>query len=316
MSIKMKAIAVLAGLVLMVMTLAQSENGGRYPFVVVLGIAQDAGFPQAGCRNDCCAVAWRDASKRKHVSCLGIVDPQTHQRWLIEATPDFPEQLRLLDEIEPSSNTPDLSGILLTHGHIGHYSGLMFLGHEAIGAKEVPVYAMPRMQSFLTNNGPWDQLVRYRNIKLCGIAADTPVKLNNRITVTPFRVPHRQEYTEVVGFRIDGPNKSLVFIPDIDKWERWERRIEEVIAGVDVAYLDGTFYADGEIPTRDLSEIPHPFIEQSIERFRSLPAEERAKIRFIHLNHTIPLLDPTSKARRAIEKAGFAVASELERVSL
>ncbi len=148
MSIKMKAITVLAGLVLMVMTLAQSENGGRYPFIVVLGIAQDAGFPQAGCRNDCCAVAWRDGSKRKHVSCLGIVDPQTHQRWLIDATPDFPEQLRLLDEIEPSSSTPDLSGILLTHGHIGHYSGLMFLGHEAIGAKEVPVYAMPRMQSF------------------------------------------------------------------------------------------------------------------------------------------------------------------------
>ncbi len=286
------------------------------PFVVVLGIAQDAGYPQAGCQKKCCAAAWGDPARRRHVSCLAIVDPQTHQRWLIDATPDFRAQLRMLDAVEPPTGRPGLAGILLTHGHIGHYTGLMFLGHESIGAKGVAVYAMPRMGEFLTGNGPWDQLVRFGNIKLRPLAADKPVKLNERITVTPLRVPHREEYTEVVGFRIAGPKRSVLFIPDIDKWDRWGRRIEDVIAKVDVAYLDGTFYADGEIPARDMSQIPHPFITESMKRFATLPAEERAKIRFIHLNHTNPALDPGSTAARAIHSAGFAVANELERTPL
>jgi len=286
------------------------------PFVIVLGIAQDAGYPQAACRKKCCTAAWGDAARRRHVSCLAIVDPHTHERWLIDATPDFRAQLRMLDAVEPPTTTPGLAGILLTHGHIGHYTGLMFLGHESIGASGVPVYAMPRMREFLAGNGPWDQLVRFGNIKLRPLAADKPVKLNERITVTPLRVPHREEYTEVVGFRIAGPKRSVLFIPDIDKWDRWGRRIEDLIAKVDVAYIDGTFYADGEIPSRDRSQIPHPFISESMKRFATLPAEERAKIRFIHLNHTNPALDPGSTAARAIHSAGFAVANELERTRL
>ena len=293
-----------------------AETPGRNPFVVVLGVAQDGGFPQAGCIKERCTAAWSDPAKRKHVSCLAIVDPRTHQRWLIDATPDFRGQLRMLDAIETPAGTPGLAGILLTHAHVGHYTGLMFLGHESIGAKAVPVFAMPRMGEFLSSNGPWDQLIGYGNIKLRPLAADTPVKLNERITITPLPVPHRREYSEVVGFRITGPNKSILFIPDIDKWERWDRRIEDLIADVDIAYLDGTFHADGEIPNRDMSQIPHPLIAETMKRFESLPRSERAKIRFIHLNHTNPALDPNSAAARAIRAAGFAVAAELERTPL
>jgi len=287
------------------------------PFVVVLGVAQDAGYPQAGCAKECCAAAWEDASRRRHVSCLAIVDPVSGERWIIDATPDFREQLRMLDEIAPvAGRAPGLAGILLTHAHIGHYTGLMFVGHESIGAKECPVYAMPRMREFLSSHGPWDQLVNYRNIVLRDLAADEPVALNDRITVTPFRVPHREEYSEAVGFRIDGPSRSVLFIPDVDKWDRWDRRIEDAIAGVDVAYLDGTFYADGELGRRDMSAIPHPFIAESMERLAPLPAAERAKIRFIHLNHTNPALREGTDARRAIEAAGFRTADERQRESI
>ena len=293
-----------------------SEPAG--PFVVVLGIAQDGGFPQAGCGKSCCTQAWSDPSKRRHVCCLAVVDPTSQQRWIIDATPDFKAQLRMLEELGPASQIPGagLAGIFLTHGHIGHYTGLMHLGHEAMGAKNVPVYVMPRMGKFLSTNGPWDQLVRYKNIKLLEMVADQPVQLNKRISITPFRVPHREEYTEVVGYRIDGPNRSVLFIPDIDKWEHWDRRIEDMIADVDVAYLDGTFYADGEIPNRNMANIPHPFIAESMQRFKSLPAKEKAKIRFIHLNHTNPALPSGSAVRKAITDAGFSVATESERVDL
>jgi pyrroloquinoline quinone biosynthesis protein B len=284
----------------------------NFPYAIVLGIAQDAGYPQAGTKNN---EAWEDLSKRRHASCLGIVDPQTGERWLIEATPDFKDQLHQLDKIAPVEDIPGLSGIFLTHAHIGHYTGLMHVGHEVIGAPNVPVYSMPRMGEFLRTNGPWDQLVRYKNIKLMSLESDKPVRLNSRLTITPFLVPHREEYSETVGYRVDGPNRSIIFIPDINKWELWDEwgtRVEDIIAEVDVAYLDGSFYQEGEIPGRDMSEIPHPFISESMKRFASLPAQERSKIRFIHLNHTNPAIHDNSEARNNIERSGYGVAEELE----
>jgi pyrroloquinoline quinone biosynthesis protein B len=286
------------------------------PYVVVLGIAQDGGIPQAGTKEH---PGWSDPEFRRRVVCLALVNPQSGRRWLFDATPDFREQLHHLDLVAPTDEKPGLAGIFLTHAHMGHYTGLMFLGYESLGAKGVPVYAMQRMREFLSSNGPWDQLVRYNNIALQPLEDGVAVRLNDRLTVTPFVVPHRQEYSEVVGFRIDGPNRSVLFIPDIDSWEDWDdagTRIEDMIASVDIAYLDGTFYADGELPGRDMSGIPHPLITHSMERFRELPPAEKAKVRFIHLNHTNPALWPDSDARETITGSGFRVADEGERVEL
>jgi pyrroloquinoline quinone biosynthesis protein B len=279
------------------------------PYVIVLGVAQDGGAPQAGCTKACCADRWRDASRRRHVVCLGIVDPAASSCWLIDATPDFPDQLRRLGDTK-------LAGILLTHAHIGHYTGLMHLGREVMGTKGVPVYAMPRLREFLAGHGPWSQLVSLGNITVEPLADGAPVVLSERVTVTPFLVPHRDEYSETVGFRIDGPHRSALFVPDIDKWDRWERRIEDLLAEVDVAWLDGTFYDDTELPGRSMKDIPHPFITESMARFAVLPAAQRDKVRFIHLNHTNPALEPGSDSRRAVEAAGFHVADEMERFDL
>lgn len=286
------------------------------PYVLVLGIGQDAGYPQAGTKDH---PAWDDRSLRRHAACIAVVDPVSSERFLFEATPDFKEQLHRLDVEAPHPDVPGLAGVFLTHGHIGHYTGLMHLGHEGIGARRVPVYAMPRMESFLKSNGPWDQLVRFENIALRPLRDLAPVRLNPRLEVVPFLVPHRDEYTETVGFEIRGPRRKVVFLPDIDKWDRLEeldRTIEEILARVDVAYLDGSFFADGEIPGRDISEIPHPFIRESIERFSKLPESERGKVRFIHLNRTNPALVPGSDAQKAVAAAGFRLAQELERVDL
>lgn len=291
------------------------EQNAHAPYVTVLGIAQDAGFPQAGCRKECCRAAWGDHSLRRYATCLAIVDPQHGQRWLIDCTPDFREQLRVLDRDSPTDKSPGLNGILLTHAHIGHYAGLIHLGREVIGSNGVPVHAMPRMRRFLENNGPWDQLVRLNQIDIRELTAARPVKLNQRIEVTPFLVPHRDEYSETVGFSIQGPSRKVIYIPDIDKWKRWDIRIEDIVADADIAYLDGTFFANGELPGRDMSGIPHPFVVESISRFRTLSAKDRDKVRFIHANHTNPILDPSSAATRIVEAAGHHVAEQGERLS-
>jgi pyrroloquinoline quinone biosynthesis protein B len=290
--------------------------GSGDPFIAVLGIAQDGGYPQAGCRKPCCAKVWDDVSRRRYVSCIAIVDPVTHERWIVDATPDFRDQLRLLDQIYPVDDSPGITGILLTHAHMGHYTGLMHLGREVMGTRGVPVFAMPQMNEYLRTNGPWDQLVRLENIELRAIEDGVAVALNDRILVTPFLVPHRDEYTETVGYRIAGPNRSVIYISDIDKWEAWDESIVDVVAGVSAAYLDATFYADGEIAGRSMKDVPHPFIEESMQLFGPLPASEKSKIRFIHFNHTNPVLDPASDARKRVIEAGFEVAEQSEKFTL
>jgi len=286
-------------------------------YLVVLGIAQDGGAPQAGSASE---PGWHDPSKRRLATSLAIVDDQHQLRYLFDATPNFPEQLQRLDEMAPRANKakPALDGIFLTHAHMGHYTGLMWLGKEVMGADKVPVHAMPRMAGYLRTNGPWSQLVKLSNIELHQMQAGEPV-LEPGFTVTPLLVPHRQEFSEVVGFRIEAGAKKVLFIPDIDSWEQWDAlgtRIEDEIAKVDVAYLDATFFANGEIPGRDMSGFPHPFIRHSMERFAKLPASEKAKVRFIHLNHSNQALWPGTAERAEIEAAGFRVAEEGERVEL
>ena len=285
------------------------------PFVVVLGTAQDGGYPQAGTPP---GPAW-EPERRRYAASLGLVDPATGERWLFEATPDFREQLHAFDRVAPGKGAaPALTGIFLTHAHVGHYAGLIHIGHEIIGARAVPVHAMPRMREFLSAHGPWDQLVRFGNIELRDLEDGVTVRLNERLSVTAFRVPHRDEYSETVGFRITGPSRTVIFLPDIDKWERWDAlgtRIEDVVAGADVAYLDATFYRDGEVPGRAMSEIAHPFIEETMRRFAGATASERAKIRFIHLNRTNPAAFDGPE-RSAVERAGFRIARMLEVVPL
>ncbi len=286
------------------------------PFVIVLGVAQDGGAPQAGCRRECCAGRWDDPTLRLRVACLGIVDPQTSQRWMIDATPDFPAQLRALGAAAPPVEGGLSAGILLTHAHIGHYTGLIHLGREVMGARGVTVYAMPRMEVFLSEKGPWEQLIVLGSITIEPMSAGVAIPLNDRITVTPMAVPHRHEYSETVGFRIDGPNRSALYVPDIDKWHRLDVLIEDLVMDVDVAYLDGTFFDDGELPDRNMAEIPHPLIVETMERLGGLSARDRRKVRFIHLNHTNPALRSDSSATRDIETSGFGVAAEGERFSL
>jgi len=273
----------------------------------VLGTAQDAGKPQIGQHAD---PAWRDGALIRTASSLALLERESNSFYLFDATPDIKFQLYALAQYSGQPDTK-LAGVFLTHGHMGHYLGLAQLGREAMGAKNIPVYAMPKMQNFLENNGPWDLLVKLGNIKINPLLDQMPVKLGDNITVTPFAVPHRGEYTETVGFRIQGAGKSAIYLPDIDSWEKWDEtgtKLEDVIAANDYLFLDATFYSGDELPGRDMSKIPHPTITHTIERLQPLSPNARAKIHFTHLNHSNPAHDEITNAFQNIEKSGFNVA--------
>lgn len=271
----------------------------------VLGIAQDGGFPHAGCKKDCCITLLEQPNAKKMVTCLGIRNTVNKKAWMFEATPDFKFQLAALIKGGYS-----LEGIFLTHAHIGHYTGLMHLGREVMGASEVPVYAMPRMTDFLKNNGPWSQLVNLQNIGLKELANAQPVELEETVKIIPIQVPHRDEFSETVGYHVKGPLRQFLFIPDIDKWEKWDQDIAAWLSKVDYAFLDATFFENKEVPGRDMSEIPHPFVVETMAQLKDLPQGERAKVYFIHFNHTNPLLQEGSEAREMVRKNGFNYAEE------
>ena len=270
-------------------------------YIQVLGIVQDAGYPHIGCEKDCCKVV---SPGDYFVSCLGLVDKTNNKRYLFDATPDIHNQINLLEKF-PEANLID--GIFLTHAHIGHYTGLMYLGREGLGGKNIMVYALKRMARFLTKNGPWDQLVKLNNISIQTISNKEFVKLSENIFVIPIRVPHRDEYSETVGYKIIGKSKKILFIPDIDKWDEWKKSIIEEVKLVDYAFIDGTFYNGSEL-NRDMREIPHPSIEETLQLFSNQPLAERKKIYFIHINHTNPILTNKNGIRDMVESLGFNIA--------
>jgi len=308
----MKLLSIIAFLICSFSCAAQEKTGVS---LLVLGTAQDGGSPHVGCSKDCCSHLFTLPDNTRKVVSLGIIDHNTQSTFLFEATPDLPAQLKQLQRYSNSPLTAP-NGIFLTHAHMGHYTGLMYLGREALGASQVPVYAMPQMALFLKNNGPWSQLVNLNNIVLKYLLNNTKIQLTKNLSVSPFTVPHRDEYSETVGFEIVGPNASVLFIPDIDKWEKWSSSIVDRIQQVDYAFLDATFYDSREINNRDITEIPHPFVIESMQLFSDLSPKDRSKIHFIHFNHTNPLWNERSQAHEEVLKEGYQIAKFMQEIKL
>jgi len=281
------------------------------PRVIVLGVAQDAGVPQPGCHEDRCEAAASDPERARYVASIAIEDVEGHV-YLVDATPDLNRQLRWLTSAGVTSpkrgtrtRTP-VDGVFLTHAHMGHYLGLAYFGFEAAHTDAIPVWATPRMVAFLRGNAPWDQLVKLGELELTPLEPGGTVALGElRVTAVP--VPHRGEYTDTVAYRVEGPNRTLLYVPDVDPWHRHaDGAALELFDGVDVALVDGTFFSGDELPGRDLGAIGHPLMRDTVELLAPLGAAGPELV-FIHLNHTNPALDEGA-ARQELEAAGARVA--------
>ena len=284
----------------------EKENKSSKILLKVLGTIQDGGIPHMGCSKECCSNYFLSKKSRIGVSSLGVSNLKHNTNYIIDATPNI--NFQLIDLIGNADPSKKLNGIFLTHAHMGHYAGLLNFGRESLNSKNIPLYLMPKFYNFILNNGPWNQLVELNNIKLNKIYNREKVILHNNLSFTPIQVPHRDEYSETVGYVIEGIHKKALYIPDIDKWAKWEVSIVEMIKSVDYAFLDGTFFDEKEINNRDISEIPHPFIIESLKLFKELDESEKSKVYFIHLNHTNPVLNSESSEYKKVISDGFNIA--------
>ncbi len=274
-------------------------------YIYILGNTQDAGLPHIGCKHRFCLDNFTKYEEF-YVTSIAVVNSDLNKYILFEATPDITYQLNhIKNNIFKEFLLPE--AIYITHAHIGHYTGLMYFGREALGSKNLLVKVLPKMSNFLKTNGPWSQLVTLNNIQIQNVEFDESNSELSNIYVTPIKVPHRDEYSETAGYVIAGKNKKALFIPDIDKWEKWDKNLIELVKDFDYLLLDATFYNSGEI-NRDIREIPHPLVSETINLLNSLSKENKSKVYFIHMNHTNSMLDINSDLSKLIISKGFNIA--------
>ena len=286
---------------------------GQSEYIYILGNVQDAGLPHIGCQHKFCKDKFNEFEEYFTTS-IAVVDPVNQKYILFEASPDIPYQLNYLEKkIFKKFLLPE--SVFITHAHIGHYAGLIYFGREALGSKGLKVNVLPKMANFLKTNGPWSQLVEINNINIQEINFGKKTNHLSNISVIPIKVPHRDEYSETSAYEIIGKNKKALFIPDIDKWEKWDKNLIELVQEFDYLFLDATFYDSKEI-NRDISEIPHPLVLETINLLDSLSNESKNKVYFIHMNHTNLMLDPMSELSKLIYSKGYNIARVGQRIYL
>jgi len=279
--------------------------------VVLLGIAQDGGVPQAGCSCERCVSALNDPTKVLYpVSCvIRGLDGSVH---LIEATRSLSHQLGIAATSLGKGDSLIPDSVSLTHAHLGHIEGIGQFGKESMGRSEMPLFSSSSVirvleerclsAPFQTNAVPSG--ISFSPTEGCGFELEF------------VRVPHRDEYSDTHAIKVIGPNHSLLFLPDHDDWgETLDLVGEENIRGwlssmgVEFAMIDGTFWSEGELGGRDMAQVPHPTISESLELLGERQ-EGDPEVIFIHLNHTNPALDGDSSQANHLSDLGWSIGEQ------
>jgi len=274
----------------------------------VLGRAQDGGVPHLGCERACCAQA-RRAGLREYPCSLGICDRRTGKLLLIEATPAVEPQIALLHTLseQHGRGRRPVDALLITHAHIGHYAGLMEFGEEVAATEHLPLFVTPKMASFLREHAPWSQTIEYGQVSVNEVTPGETCEPLEGLCVEFVPVPHRDELSDTMAFKVRGPAATLLWAPDVDRWDKHPGLMDRLLEGVDVALVDGTFLDEQELQGRDPARVPHPLMQDTMHDFAD--AARPGAIRFIHMNHTNAALRDASVIAD-IEARGFAVATQ------
>lgn len=278
----------------------------------ILGTAQDAGYPQLNCSCKNCAEARKNTDLKRNQSSLALIDKKNKKSYVFDITPSFPEQLSVLNETAKKNNIPTnhLDGLFITHAHLGHYTGMLFLGKEAMNVKNMPVYISKKMYDFLNHNQPWSDLIN-NYLDPVILKAEKYIKINDSFSVRTIKIPHRNEYADTAAFQVKTKNTVFIYLPDIDSWNGFFYKILPYFEESDYIFIDGTFFSRkelGEIRGRKIEEVPHPPIVKSMELFAEYNLQK--KTFFTHFNHTNPILDKESEEFKTVIKQGFRILND------
>lgn len=285
--------------------------------LLVLGVAQDGGLPHLGCTQPCCINA-RQSGRVETPACIAIRNVDTRALLLLEATPSIASQVALLHALigTPLGDGALVNAIAITHAHTGHYTGLMHLGREGAATNQVPVHVSMAVANVLQTNAPWSSVVDGNHIALHTFEPGIVFEPLPGIAIEPIAVPHRDELSDTMAFKVHGAHRTALFCPDIDAWDCM---LEPLLRGVDIALLDGTFFDDAELDKigsrRDRASIPHPTMMDTMLRIESLGEARPPDVRFIHLNHSNAAFHG-GRVAAEVAARGFGIAQAGDRIDL
>jgi pyrroloquinoline quinone biosynthesis protein B len=275
---------------------------------IVLGSGQDGGVPQFGTAGG--------LGPQRSASSVAVVGSDG-SAVLMDASPDLRSQYRRLvasPEYAARSSSEPFDAVLLTHAHMGHYTGLVHFGKEARGTRAIAAYGSPSMLAYLDANEPWASLFAEGHLRAVAVEPGETFEPIPGLRAVGHAVPHRPDHSDNVGFELTAPSRgSLLYLPDLDRWDAWPDA-HDVLARVDTALIDATFYDEMEHPDRDISTIPHPPVTDTIDRFGYLAGGTRLIL--THLNWTNRLCDPAAPEQDRVRSAGFGVAHDGMRLAL
>ena len=278
------------------------------PEVVVLGVAQDGGVPHAGCLCLNCRAARSDPGRHHLPVSLGLVSGDRFA--MVDATSGFEAQHAMLWNHSSAAceweaeRFPAPESIVLTHAHTGHYTGLWQLDRSVLAASGTRVLGPPRTMQLLLDNEPWQAMQREGFIAMEQVGFNRPFELMPKIRMELLEVPHRSEWgTDTAALTLAGPQRKMLYLPDIDFWDAWDRDVLATVREYDIALLDGCFWV---APPR--KGVPHPPVTETMDRLQEIAGD--VEIVFTHFNHSNPVLTQGSPERSTVEERGFRIARE------
>ena len=280
--------------------------------VTILGTAQDGGIPQAGCSCQRCLDAHRDLKLRKYPVSLGIlgVDGTKH---IIEITKNLSEQLVIWTPDKNELFIPET--VSITHLHLGHIEGIGQLGKPVMGLREVDIYLSPNNKDIFDNRSDIVLMEDEGNIRTHSKNFYHPFEPKDGcgFSLQFIPIPHRSELGDNAAIIIKAEEKSILFMPDQDSWDdTLDYHSKDTIRDflkmfdIDEALIDGTFWSMDELPRRDISKIPHPTIQETIQLL-GRKRKGDPEISFLHLNHSNPVNDLDSEQRKVVEGNGWKI---------
>lgn len=283
---------------------------------LVLGVAQDGSVPHMGCECKNCS-NFSMPGKEQFAVSLALIQKDEKgagKVWLIDCGPDVKAQWRMLARHLSELTSWSIEGVFITHLHMGHYIGLHQFGKEACKQPNgLPIFASPSICNWLERTEPWRLGLSDGIFRCIPMSPLAPFILSDGLSITPILVPHRMELgTDTVCFSIQGPDKKILWLPDIDSWSGWDLDVRSVVEEHSISFLDACFWSAVELKRRDMGEIPHPLVVETMDKLEGLGH----RVKLIHLNHTNPLWDKESEEHRRMVELGFETGFQGEVVSL
>lgn len=303
----------------------------------ILGTAAGGGLPQWNCRCRYCEAARRGLIPARTQASLAFT---AGGRWyLVNATPDVTTHLAATPDLHPRSGvraTP-FAAVLLTDAELDHTLGLLHLREGAGWAVHAPagiLHLLTRGVDVQRILGPYhgtqllpapegDALVLGRgddavHVTWLPTGGDLPLYASAASATDASAAGPADAAVYALVLRHEASGRSVVYAPGV---AHLTEALDAACRAATVVYFDGTFWTGDEMPNlsgnprnaADMGHWPVAGVDGSAAYLATLAASHR---RFVHVNNTNPLLDPTSPQRNHLRALGLDVADDGEELEI